>query len=132
MDYTLHLELPDRNEPPGARHFMPDHKESTRMGDSIAVVAWGTNRLDIFGVGPDRAMYHKAWDGNQWLPSPTDWERLGGGFNGDPAVASWGANRLDIFGVGPDNAMYHKAWDGNQWLPSPTDWEGLGGGFIIP
>ena len=25
-----------------------------------AVASWGTNRLDIFGLGEDNAMYHKA------------------------------------------------------------------------
>ena len=95
----------------------------------ISAVSWGTNRLDIFGLGQDNAMYHKAWDGNSWLPSENDWERLGGVFTSPPAVASWGTNRLDIFGLGQDNAMYHKAWDGNSWLPSENDWERLGGVF---
>ena len=45
-----------------------------------AVVAWGNNRLDIFGLGIDGAMYYKAWDGAAWRPSPLDWERLGGVF----------------------------------------------------
>ena len=44
------------------------------------VTAWGQNRLDIFGLGGDGAMYHKAWDGAAWRPSPLDWERLGGIF----------------------------------------------------
>ncbi|RSM61647.1 hypothetical protein DMB66_24335 [Actinoplanes sp. ATCC 53533] len=44
------------------------------------VTSWGANRLDIFGLGTDRAMYHKAWTGNAWAPSPLDWERLGGVF----------------------------------------------------
>ena len=44
------------------------------------VAAWGHNRLDIFGLGMDGAMYHKAWDGSAWQPSPLDWERLGGVF----------------------------------------------------
>ena len=46
----------------------------------ISAVSWGTNRLDIFGLGEDNAMYHKAWDGKSWLPSVNDWERLGGVF----------------------------------------------------
>ena len=25
----------------------------------ISAVSWGTNRLDIFGLGQDNAMYHK-------------------------------------------------------------------------
>jgi hypothetical protein len=36
-------------------------------------VSWGQNRLDIFGLGGD----NKASDGNQWLPCPLDWDRLG-------------------------------------------------------
>ncbi len=96
------------------------------------VASWGQNRLDIFGLGTDGAMYHKAWDGTAWRPSLTDWERLGGVFTSPPAVASWGQNRLDIFGLGTDGAMYHKAWDGTAWRPSLTDWERLGGVFEAP
>jgi hypothetical protein len=100
--------------------------------NAIAVASWGSNRLDIFGLGTDNQMFHKAWDGNAWRPSPTGWEPLGGKFDSPPAVASWGSNRLDIFGLGTDNQMFHKAWDGNAWRPSPTDWEPLGGVFNVP
>jgi hypothetical protein len=96
----------------------------------IAVASWGANRLDIFVVGTDNALYHKAWDGS-WYPSETTWENLGGQCASAPAVASWGANRLDIFVVGTDNALYHKAWDGS-WYPSETTWENLGGQMIVP
>jgi hypothetical protein len=44
---------------------------------SIAVAEWDHDRLDVFGIGTDRAMYHKAWDGDAWLPSLKDWESLG-------------------------------------------------------
>src|SRR5579871_3437183 len=77
-------------------------------------------------------MFHKAWDGREWLPSPTEWEALGGVFNSPPAVASWGVNRLDIFGLGTNNEMFHKAWDGREWLHSPRGWEALGGVFDSP
>jgi nucleoid-associated protein YgaU len=43
-------------------------------------VAWGPNRLDIFGLGTDNQMFHKAWTGSAWHPSPTNWEALGGKF----------------------------------------------------
>jgi hypothetical protein len=103
------------------------------------VTTWGPNRLDIFGVGDDRRMYHKAWDGNTWRPSPLGWDDLGrsrrGQFVGPPAVVARGPNRLDIFAVNAhgaargDNAMYHKAWDGNTWQPSGWEWHNLGGEF---
>ena len=42
------------------------------------VVASAPGRLDVFAVGMDSAVYHKAWDGNAWQPSVTDYEPLGG------------------------------------------------------
>ncbi len=45
------------------------------------VVSWGSNRLDVFGLGLDSAMYHKWWDGSNWGPSVTDWQLLGGKFS---------------------------------------------------
>jgi hypothetical protein len=96
---------------------------------SSAVASWGSNRLDIFGLGTDNQMYHKAWNGTSWEPSQTDWQPLGGTFNSPPAAVSWGSNRLDIFGLGTDNQMYHKAWNGTSWEPSQTDWQPLGGTF---
>ncbi|MBU2666629.1 matrixin family metalloprotease [Actinoplanes bogorensis] len=94
-----------------------------------AVTAWGPNRLDIFGLGTDRGMFHKAWTGNAWAPSPDGWEGLGGIFTSPPAVTSWGNNRLDIFGLGLGGGMFHKAWTGSAWTPG---WEALGGIFTSP
>jgi hypothetical protein len=42
------------------------------------VVAWGPNRLDVFVIGTDSALYHKWWDGSRWHPSVTGWEPMGG------------------------------------------------------
>jgi hypothetical protein len=50
------------------------------FASAASVVSRGVNLLDIFGLGTDSAVYHKAWDGSEWLPSTTDWERLGGLF----------------------------------------------------
>ncbi len=95
-------------------------------------VSWGSNRLDIFGVGTDGAMFHKTWDGSGWRPSVTGWERQGGAFTSPPAVVAWGANRLDVFGLGTDGSMFHKAWDGDAWQPSLAGWEPQGGVFTSP
>jgi hypothetical protein len=74
-------------------------------------VSWGSDRLDIFGLGTDNQMYHKWWNGSSWGPSPSGWEPLGGVFASPPAVTSWGFNRLDVFGLGTNNEMFHK-WCG--------------------
>ena len=82
-----------------------------------AVTSWGSDRLDIFGLGQDGSMFHKAWTGTEWSPGPQDWEWLGGIFSSPPAVTAWGPNRLDIFGLGQDGSMFHRAWDGAAWRP---------------
>jgi hypothetical protein len=97
------------------------------FSNNPAVVSWDHDRLDLFVVGSDGALCHKAWDGSQWLPSVSGFDNLGGKILGSPAVASWDHDRLDIFVVGTDGALYHKAWDGSQWLPSTTGYDGLGG-----
>jgi hypothetical protein len=102
-------------------------------------VALGQNRLDIFGLGLDYALYHKvhaptAPVGKQWSPN---WENLGGNFTSTPVVVSTADNRMDLFGLGPDQGMLHRAWHGSAMggtspLPDPgkwSDWDELGGGF---
>ncbi|KAJ6499817.1 hypothetical protein DFH09DRAFT_1289897 [Mycena vulgaris] len=91
-------------------------------------VCWGPNRIDLFGIGLNSALYHKWWDGTQWGPSgPAGcWEHISGIFRGTPEVVSWSQGRLDVFVIGLDSAVYHKWWDGN-WGPSVTGYERMGG-----
>ncbi|HEY6785701.1 MAG TPA: hypothetical protein VI365_00150 [Trebonia sp.] len=44
---------------------------------TASAAAWGPNRLDVFGVGGDKALYHKAWEGDVWEAA---WDNLGGQF----------------------------------------------------
>jgi hypothetical protein len=88
-----------------------------------SIVAWGPNRLDIFVVGIDGALYHKWWDGSAWGPSVTGWESLGGVCASSPAAVSWAPDRLDVFVIGTDGALWHRWWDGSTW----GGWESLGG-----
>jgi hypothetical protein len=85
-----------------------------QLASAPAAVSWGANRIDTFGRGVDRHLWHKWWDGGTW----SQWEDLGGNLASAPAVCSWGANRLDCFVQGPS-----KWWDGNAW----SGWEDLGG-----
>jgi ABC-type taurine transport system substrate-binding protein len=100
---------------------------STPRQSSSPVVAWGANRLDVFALGTDRALYHKWWNGSAWGPSLTGYERMGGVCTSSPQVVAWGANRLDVFVIGTDSALYHKWWDGAAWRPSLTGYERMGG-----
>ena len=108
----------------GSNEFAPPIDD--RFG--LAVASWGPNRLDLFGVGTDGAMYHKAWDG-VWRPSPSGWEHMGGIFTSPPAVVASGSDRLDVFGLGTDRSLFHRAWRPDTgW----TAWETLGGTFASP
>jgi len=88
--------------------------------DGCAVASWAPNRLDVFVVGGDRALYHRAWDGSAWS---SDWGRFNSYCVGTPAAVSWGPNRVDVFVIGGDRQCYHLYWDGHSW----NGWEALGG-----
>src|SRR6266849_6441522 len=88
------------------------------------VVAWAPNRLDIFVVGTNSALWHRWWDGSAW----GGWESLGGVLTTPPEVVSWGTNRLDVFALGTDHALWHRWWDGSAW----GGWESLGGVLTSP
>jgi hypothetical protein len=107
-----------------------------------AAVSWGANRLDVFAVGEDGQMYHKAWNSGSWSPSPVGWDALGNAgpwgslaFS-SPAAVSWGADRLDVFACA-QGQTYHNAWDGgggSRWSPEwmPLGPEGNQGGGQAP
>ncbi|WP_407542905.1 hypothetical protein Q0M94_24830 (plasmid) [Deinococcus radiomollis] len=87
-------------------------------------VAWGPDRLDIFALGSDHALWHRWWNGSGW----GGWESLGGLLTSPPSVVSWGPGRLDIFALGTDTALWHLWWDGSSW----GSWESLGGLLTSP
>ena len=94
------------------------------LESSPRVVAWAPNRLDIFVVGTDSALWHRWWDGSSW----GGWESLGGIIVSAPEVVSWNTNRLDVFALGTDHALWHRWWDGSSW----GGWESLGGILTSP
>jgi hypothetical protein len=84
-----------------------------------AVCSWGPARLDVFGRGPDNALWHKWLTGRDW----SDWESLGGTLTSPPAAVSWGEGRIDVFVRGTDNALWHRWFTDGGW----SGWESLGG-----
>ncbi len=97
---------------------------------SSPVVSWDANRLEVFVLGTDRALYHKWWNGSTWGPSVTGYEAMGGVCTCVPQAAAWGPNRLDVFVTGTDSALYHKWWNGSAWGPSLTGYEAMGGACV--
>lgn len=93
-------------------------------------VAWAANRLDVFVIGTDSALYHKWWNGSAWGPSVTGYEGMGGTILSDAQVVAWGPNRLDAFVIGTDSSLYHKWWNGVAWGPSVTGYEAMGGKIL--
>lgn len=96
---------------------------------ALAATTWGENRLDIFGIGPDKdghnAVWHKYWDGSSWNPSNNKLELLGGDFISEPAAVSWGPDRLDVFAIDRQHNLLHRHCDAGYW----SEWEVLGENF---
>lgn len=68
-----------------------------QMISDPAVVSEEPNRVDVFILGTDGALYQKWRAGGEWaLLSPT--------------TSTWGPKRVDVFCVGLDKALYHKWW----------------------
>ena len=71
------------------------------FGNMPTAISWGVNRLDVFAINLDGELWHKAWDGSQWL----NWEILGTGLaQGTVAANSWSEGRIDIVALGTDGA----------------------------
>lgn len=118
----------------------PDHTPETPAAPAPAAAAGSTlssvlsgpvlwlpevQRVDIFGLGTDYAMYHKRLFGT-YGSNTGGWESLGGIFISTPAAIAWDGGRVDVFGLGTDRAMYTKTNSGGSWTSS---WERLGGTF---
>ncbi len=85
-----------------------------------AVASWDGQRIDLFVVGIDGALYHRVgWPDGSWWP----WESLGGQLTASPAVVSRATGTLDIYGRGTDGALWRMGWDGTRWTP----WASAGG-----
>ena len=115
-------------------------------------VAVGANRLDVFGLGLDYAVYHKMFGpgsptitlggpetppAGQWS---AHWENLGGNCTCTPVAISTAADRIDLFVLGVDQGMLHLGWRASAFSAISTvqgpgkwsAWDELGGGFTSP
>ena len=86
----------------------------------LTAFSWGSNRVDVFAVGPDKSLQHKFYDG-AWH----DWESLGGVLTSPPSVLSIRKEHLIVFARGKDNAIWHIFYNKGKW----SEWLSLGGNF---
>jgi hypothetical protein len=85
----------------------------------IAAVSWGPERLDLFWIGPEGDLLHRASEGGTWLET----ESLGGIPASTPGVTAWAVGEMQVFAVFPDGELWNRYWDGAAWHA----WESLGG-----
>lgn len=99
----------------------------------VAVVKNNWQKLEIFGLGRDNAIWHRwqnepnARDASHW----SSWSSLGqaaAGMQGDPTACLNWDNRIEVFAVASDNQVYHiwQRWFdafGAPW----SGWEALPG-----
>lgn len=87
-----------------------------------AAVAWGPNRLDVFALGTDYAVWHDSWSGTS--DSWSGWQSLGGGpFASEmPTVVSSAPETIDLFALSKDHSVWHSSLNSRgQW----SEWESL-------
>lgn len=101
----------------------------TTFDSRPSLVSSDANSLDVFGVGANRNLYHRFWNGTSWNPSSPPWEFLGPYDVGlfptrAPAVASWTRNRWDVFVVNANWNSRHLPYDSGL-----QTWEDHGGVF---
>src|SRR5262249_8908679 len=131
LDDRYGMNYSDWNNISGAWPPNPDDGVFEPLGGTFASapvgVALGPNRLDVFGLGGDYAVYHRVYhsdarDGVHWSP---EWESLGGNLSCTPVVLSVDSEHIDLFGLTNDQSMVHRSSDGATW----SAWEVLGGAF---
>lgn len=97
-------------------------------GAPITAVTANPDRLDLFIVGLDGAVYTSWWTPHQdWLGLANRWRPIGAGFpiNARVTAVARTPRQLDLFIVGYDGLVYTSSWTADQ------DWSGLRGWRLI-
>lgn len=84
-----------------------------------SAVATSKDRIELFAVGTDSAVYTKRWTrGFGW----TTWEWLGGEVRNEVSAAKVSDTRIDVFGVGSGHSVFHRSRVSEVW----GEWADLG------
>lgn len=75
-----------------------------RLAGQPAAAARGADRIDVFAPGDDGGIWHRQWNGSEWL----SWDRVRGAPPGVTAVsADWVGGRLDLYARDGDGALWY-------------------------
>ena len=91
------------------------------FASSPAICSRTDTTFDVFAVGSDKALWHRAYNGATWQ----SWESLGGILTSSPAVVTRGGE-IYIFARGNDGALWQISWTGTVW----TKWQSIGGKLL--
>jgi hypothetical protein len=89
----------------------------------IAITDDGANRLDLWTIGSDRAIWQKTWQAGQgW----TDWISRGGTAKSPPSVLHFPDGHYTIYIRGSDDGLWTKSYSAaGGW----TGWTAAGGSY---
>ena len=89
------------------------------------VVDNSDGRLEVFGVGGNRAVWHN-WQEHPHAGPWSGWASLGGVVTSDPVTVDNSDGRLELFARGTDNALWHN-WQTAPHAGPWSGWASLGG-----
>ncbi|KFY66179.1 hypothetical protein V496_02145 [Pseudogymnoascus sp. VKM F-4515 (FW-2607)] len=92
-----------------------------------AAVSFPEEKLHLYGVGSDSALWHKYCNtAGGWDPPGISWKNLGGICASPPIAVHFGADSVAAFIIGTDRACWVNTLEGN----GEGTWESLGETFI--
>ncbi|HEX3428333.1 MAG TPA: hypothetical protein VHS36_05965, partial [Candidatus Limnocylindrales bacterium] len=65
------------------------------MPAGVAATSWGEGRIDLFWIGPEGDLLHRASVGGTWRET----ESLGGRPAPTPGVTAWAVDQMQVFAV---------------------------------
>lgn len=91
----------------------------------LSTLAWNDGRVEVFALGPDKAIWHRYWDPatNFW----SAWVSLGGNFASGAAPILWTDEHAEIFATDVHGRPWHN-WSGiGTYASGWHGWEKMDG-----